>query len=438
MHRQIFSLAVLITCTLGIIYAPTPSTGKNGSEQNFVQKRRPAVQGTDLSGEFPGYLDYGEAGFTGEATLTIDGNRFTLRGNGVNLSGTLVATQSGGRSFNLKLKITSPATFAKKVLSLTLTGGADRRIIISGRPNDSAKFYFSVNPPVGSDPGSTTNTIATNTNSIATNTNSIATNTNAITTNGNTRRRPPPSLPNFEPTPGDSRPRNANTNSRRPVNGQVPNVNAKATSGMPSQPPVASTSGEEPALFSQVRTGAHAVFTTPSTMRFEDTTDIEMVLSPTKTVAELESELTERGESKSAATDYSNLMEAQLVSDGFDVVPLGPSIQPVEAGRTTRWKWQIKPKAGGDQELKLTLNAVLSDGKNRIYLQTLKRDINVKVKLTQRAVGWLSGLKELHWLWAAIILPIATVVLAWWRRKKKPKARKKKSTRSAAGKSSQP
>ncbi len=41
------------------------------------------------------------------------------------------------------------------------------------------------------------------------------------------------------------------------------------------------------------------------------------------------------------------------------------------------------------------------------------------VKFSQRAAGWLSSLKEMQWLWAAIIVPIGTLAIAWWRRKKR-------------------
>jgi len=182
----------------------------------------------------------------------------------------------------------------------------------------------------------------------------------------------------------------------------------------------------EPGLYSQLQGEANAVFTTPSSMKLEETTDIELLVSPTKTTAELQSQLTEKGESGQASTQYSKMMEAQLVGQGFNIAAVGPSIQPVEPGKTTRWKWQIKPKEGGSQRLDLTLNAVLNDGKDRILLQTLHREITVNVKFSQRAADWLSSLKEMQWLWAAIIVPIGTLAIAWWRRKKRRHSPRKK------------
>lgn len=173
----------------------------------------------------------------------------------------------------------------------------------------------------------------------------------------------------------------------------------------------------------QLKDGATAVFTTPPSMRFEDTTDIELLVSPSKNAEQLKSELTEQGQSGQAATQYSKTMEAQLVSHGFNIAQVGPATQLVEVGRTTRWKWQIKPKEGGEQRLDLTLTAVLGDGKDRILLQTLRRDITVHVKFGQRASGWLSSLKDMQWLWAAIIVPLGTFAIAWWQRRKKKAAK---------------
>lgn len=213
-------------------------------------------------------------------------------------------------------------------------------------------------------------------------------------------------------------------------------------------PPGVPTNTNSP--YDQLKDGATAVFTTPPSMRLDETTAIELLVNPSKNAEQLQSELTEQGQSGNASTQYSKTMEAQLVSHGFNITAVGPSTQLVEAGRTTRWKWQIKPKEGGEQRLDLTLTAVLSDGKDRVLLQTLRRDITVNVKFSQRASGWLSGLKDMQWLWAAIIVPLGTFAIAWWRRRKKkqqpletpetPESPEKKprKKRSGRGKSAQP
>lgn len=405
MPRKIFSISLLMMGFLCLTFGSKPSIRKENPEESFQEEAHTQAQAIDLSGRYRGELHYTEAGFSGPATLIINGNKFTLKGDGLNLSGTLVATRSNGSvliTMTIDPASTANAADPKKVLSLILSlkGAVGRQSIDIQSVTDRGSFFFSSMLATSSGPDGP---VTTNSNS-ATNSNTVATNTNTVTTNSNVRR--------------DRRSRNPRMKIRATAAG-ADNSSSNANIKEPA----------EPSLFSQLRDDAHAVFTSPSSMRFEETTDIELLISPTKSVEELESELTERGQSRSASTQYSNMMEAQLVGDGFNITPLGPSIQPVEAGKTTRWKWQIKPKEGGTQQLKLTLNAVLNDGKQRIFLQTLKREITVNVKLSQRAAGWLSTLKDMHWLWAAIIVPIGTFFIAWWRRKKRrPSTRKKKVT----------
>ena len=407
MPRKIFSLSLLIIGFLCMDYGSNPSTLEDSPAETFPERANPALQATDLSGRYVGTLNYPEAGFSGLATLTIDGKRFTLKGNGLNLSGTLEAIQQD-RSLAITMRInevsTTTGSARKKVLALraTISNG---RLTITSLPNNSGSFHFSTGLPAttGRDPNALT---AANTNTVSTNANA-----NTVTTNANLR------------------PDNRSLNPRTKTRAKAPDTTQSA-----SNPNTNDASGNsnanragEPSLYDQLKGEANAVFTTPSSMPFEETTDIELLVSPTKSTAALESELTERGQSGNASTQYSKMMEAQLVGHGFNVAPVGPSIQPVEPGKTTRWKWQIKPKEGGAQRLDLTLSAVLNDGKDRILLQTLHREITVNVKLSQRAAGWLSSLKDMQWLWAVIIVPIGSFAVAWWRRKKKrPNTRKKK------------
>ena len=415
MPRKIFSLSVLLIGVLCTNYGLKSSPREDNPPETF-QERTNQEQATDLSGRYVGTLNYPEAGFSGRATLTIDGNRFTFMGNGLKLSGTLKAVEQN-RSLAITMSIndisTNTGSVRKEVLSLMATV-SNGRLTITSLPNDSRAFHFTGLPSMtGSDPTSfrtRPNTVASNTNTVTTNANANA-NANTSTTNANLR------------------PDNRSVNPRMKVKARGPDTTQSARNPNTNNSPDNSNTSHagEPSLYDQLKGEANAVFTTPSSMSFEETTDIELLVSPTKSTAVLESELTERGQSGKASTQYSKMMEAQLVGHGFNVAPVGPSIQPVEPGKTTRWKWQIKPKEGGPQRLDLTLSAVLNDGKDRILLQTLHREITVNVKLSQRAAGWLSSLKDMQWLWAVIIVPIGSFAVAWWRRKKKrPNTRKKK------------
>jgi hypothetical protein len=153
-------------------------------------------------------------------------------------------------------------------------------------------------------------------------------------------------------------------------------------------------------------------------MQFTEVKDIELRVSPSESSAALASSLSEPGTSGTGSTEFADRMEAQLVGSGFTITSACPDIQPVEAGRTTWWKWQIKPKEAGPQRLDLTLNAVLNNGKDKSMLQTFHRDIRIEVTWRQRASSVIAGLKDVQWLWAAVILPIAAAIYGWWRKKK--------------------
>ena len=199
--------------------------------------------------------------------------------------------------------------------------------------------------------------------------------------------------------------------------GDPPNSENTNTIANADKSPDANTNSTNKIL-SQLRGDANVAFTTPDSMKAEETKDIELLVSPSKSSEELLHNLSEPGKGGTGTTEYADRMEAQLVGGGYTIPPASPEIQPVVPGRTTRWKWQIKPKEGGPQRLDLTLNAILNDGKDKSMLQTFHRDIRIDVSWRQRASTFIAGLKDVQWLWAAIILPVVGAIYGWWRKKR--------------------
>lgn len=65
----------------------------------------------DLSGTYTGTINYAEGGMTGDATLTISGNTFTLSGGAANATGTLSARSwPGYTALSMRFGDTLPAT----------------------------------------------------------------------------------------------------------------------------------------------------------------------------------------------------------------------------------------------------------------------------------------------------------------------------------------
>ena len=202
--------------------------------------------------------------------------------------------------------------------------------------------------------------------------------------------------------------------SRNPIVASMAQSNSNS-SPIASPSPNANTNTS---FSSKLKGDANVVFTTPASMKMEETKDVELLVSPSESVEKLKETLSEPGSSGSGTTKYAERMEAQLAGTGFDITPIGPAIQPVEDNSTTTWKWQIKPKDGGAQRLDLTLNAVLNDGKDKRMERTFHRDILINVSFTQRATTFIGRLKDVQWLWVAIIVPLAGAIYGWWRKKR--------------------
>jgi hypothetical protein len=374
---------------------------------------------TDLSGRYFGRLEYPAAGLSGVGTLIIRANRFEITIESTTLTGR-ISTAAGDRFISVVLHFDRPPV-GSTTSTLTLKGvreGRDIWLFIRDIREFSSEgpseFYFGTRPPQsgGRDPAS-----------VNTNANTTATNTNANTSANSNRPDLPatvggPDFPDIRPATRAPRPRQGT----RATGGMEPSANANVAAS-----PAASASNTNSSFSSQLRGEANVGFQVPETMRLDETKTIELVVSPTESVESIKKGLEEEGRTETSTTRYSDRMEAKLVGTGFTITPAGPDIQPVEPGQLTRWKWQIQPKAGGIQRLDLTLNAIVNDGKDRKLISALKREIQIKVTWGQRASTFVGALKDIHWLWGALIVPIAGAIYAWWRKKGAKRPKKKRS-----------
>lgn len=163
------------------------------------------------------------------------------------------------------------------------------------------------------------------------------------------------------------------------------------------------------------------IFNTPTEIQFEEPKIIELLLSPRKTVQELQAELNQQGELESAQVQISNRMEANLHGQSFGIKPLVPEVQPVSHEKTTRWKWEVTPTKYGTQSLHLALLAIINvwNQKEQFVIQTYDKKIEVKIFLTQRISKFIAN--NWQWLWAAILAPVVTFL---WERSKSKRSQK--------------
>lgn len=154
-------------------------------------------------------------------------------------------------------------------------------------------------------------------------------------------------------------------------------------------------------------------FDTPRKLTLGEPVVIELLLSPTKSLQELESMLKSPERTEKARIKISNRMEAMLKGQGFKIEALIPQEQAVSKGKTTRWKWEATPTEDGDKILHLSISAIIkvSNEDAPLVIQTYNKRIRVETSVSQRISKFLSG--NWQWLWASILVPLLPFLWRW-------------------------
>lgn len=157
---------------------------------------------------------------------------------------------------------------------------------------------------------------------------------------------------------------------------------------------------------------AAIAFNAPATMRFEETSLIELLLSLTESIEDLKRQLTAQGERQGFAVRAGAQMEATLrpaKESAFKVVPARPEIQNLRGEERTQWLWRVTPLEWGPQELDLTVSAIYQvdgrDGKRPVRVFAHK----IQVDITTWEQGKWFAKNNWQWAWTALLVP----VLAW-------------------------
>ncbi|MBC8376632.1 MAG: hypothetical protein H8E26_11360 [FCB group bacterium] len=162
---------------------------------------------------------------------------------------------------------------------------------------------------------------------------------------------------------------------------------------------------------------ASIAFNTPKNINIDESPTIQLILSLSETIEELEQSIAIEGERIGASIKVSNRMEAQLKGEKFTISAITPEIQAVSRIERTEWKWRVHPKREGKHYLDLTISAhVEIDGHNtRRKIRVFERIIEVNVFPTQKINFFIKD--NWKWLWAAILVPI----FGWFWKKRKSK-----------------
>lgn len=166
-------------------------------------------------------------------------------------------------------------------------------------------------------------------------------------------------------------------------------------------------------------------FYAPALIQLEDSEIVELLISPRKSIQQLQLELNFKEGIEAARVKLSNRMKANLSGSGFNILNILPDEQAVLSDSTTSWKWEVTPIKAGTQHLNLSMSADINvAGRDApIIIQTYRKSIEVSVSPVTRVSRLLNFLSSnWEWFWVAILFPVATFL--WQKyRKNKPKHR---------------
>ena len=154
----------------------------------------------------------------------------------------------------------------------------------------------------------------------------------------------------------------------------------------------------------------YVVFNTPSSMNIEDVQDIQLTLTLDRNkIDELKAALEQPNDAEVTDVLVADTMQAELKgeNDNFVIDVIKPEIQPVSATQTTEWRWRIKPKKSGRQNLYLTVSLLFAiDGSSRPARSvTLDREIVIEVTLAQKAARFTG--EYWQFLLTGLLIPVA-------------------------------
>jgi hypothetical protein len=164
-------------------------------------------------------------------------------------------------------------------------------------------------------------------------------------------------------------------------------------------------------------------FNVSTAMTLNGSEEVDLLLSPSMSVEELQKQLLERLSRETTVEGIeiriAPRMEARLSGTNFSILALTPEIQPVTWKEPTEWRWEVRPTEAGSQALHLTLTAILQiEGRDSTRaLRTFDRDIEVHVTWPQRINGFAA--ENWQWLWTTVAVPIALWIWGKRRRRKR-------------------
>jgi hypothetical protein len=138
-------------------------------------------------------------------------------------------------------------------------------------------------------------------------------------------------------------------------------------------------------------------YNTPSSMVCDESTKIQLVLSPRATIEALKQKINGLGQTVAEHIRVADVMEVRLHGKAFETHALRPERQAISGANETEWLWEITAREPGNQELHLVVSAVLNvNGRegSRV-LKVYDRTIEVHVTISHLAGTFVAS----NWPW---------------------------------------
>lgn len=186
--------------------------------------------------------------------------------------------------------------------------------------------------------------------------------------------------------------------------------------GLPSSPPTASGPlglQQVDGLMSEAMLGSIA-YNVPASMRLNETTHIQVLISPSLSEDDLQKRIRASGPVASAQISVTTRMKAELRTsdpDAFDILALHDNAeQLLSTVEPTEWTWSVRARKGGQQTLFLTVYRLIeyAGKENWRTVKSYESHIQVTVTLPQR-------LGQFDWRWPAVLLAflLLGLIIVW-------------------------
>ena len=139
-----------------------------------------------------------------------------------------------------------------------------------------------------------------------------------------------------------------------------------------------------------------------------------------QSIPALRKQIKELGETEGAVIKVSDVMEASLTGLGFEIQPITPVRQLVGGEGVTEWRWQVDPDEPGQQQLYLSISAVIDYKGNQSprTVRTFERTLNV-TNIPGDPGRSLNDFLSENWQWliSTLVIPLGLWLL---HRRRKP------------------